>query len=71
MSATTTPRSAGGTSRRPSIAPKASLVVPIVLLLMAIGTSALAVVAAATFTDSLGVKGTARALWAVGGGRSP
>jgi len=66
VSATTTPRSAGGTSRRPSIAPKASLVVPIVLLLMSIGTSALAVVAAVTFTDSLGVKGTARALWVVG-----
>jgi polar amino acid transport system permease protein len=66
VSATATPRSAGGTIRRPSIAPKASLVVPIALLLVAVGTSALAVVAATTFTDSLGVKGTARTLWVLG-----
>jgi polar amino acid transport system permease protein len=58
--------SPGGTGRRVSTAPRAPLVTPLVLLVMAAGASALAVVAASTFTESLGVEGLARTLWVTG-----
>lgn len=66
MTVTSTTVSPGGTGRRASTAPKVSLLVPLVLLAVAVGASVLAVVAALTFVESLGVEGTARTIWVVG-----